>query len=128
MFDSTVANGSIVAIILMVYAYGVMFNIGRVYVRDPSGVMTPGVVRSTFGTLAIIATIPTIIWPAIYAGLFDGLWAGVVIFLITTVGGAIATTILGVTAFGGLLMGIHFYLATFALVAGYWLSLTNLPS
>jgi len=127
VFANTIADGSIIAVILMIYTYGVMFNVGQVYVRDQTGMMTPGVVRSSFGTLAIIAAVPMIVWPAIYTSLFDGLWSGVVMFLITTIGGGIAGAILGVTAFRGLLMGIHFYLATFAMIAAYWLSITNLP-
>lgn len=126
MFDDTITRGSVLGIALMIYTYGVMFNIGQVYVRDPAGVMTPNIVRSSLGTLAIVAAVPTIIWPAIYVGLFDGIWAGVVTFLLTTIGGTVAAKLLGVTAWRGVLMGIHFILAAVAMVAGYWLSFTNL--
>jgi len=128
LFDNTIADGSWLAVVLMIYVYGVMYNIGQVYVKDSTGVMTPGIVRSSLGTIAIIAMVPTIIWPTIYVSLFDGVfWAGVLTFLLTTVGGGIAGKLLGVTAARGAFMGIHFILATIAMVAGYWLSITNLP-
>lgn len=128
MFDNTIVEGSVIGVLLLIYVYGVAYNIGQVYVKDSTGMMTPGIVRSSLGTIAIIAMLPAIIWPAIYVSLFDGvLWAGVVTFLVTTVGGGIAGKLLGVTAARGAFMGIHFILAVIAMIAGYWLTLTNLP-
>jgi hypothetical protein len=124
MFDNLATYGSILSIILMSYTFGVMYVIGGIYLQDNVGHMTPGVVRSSFGSIVIVAAIPTLAWPAIYTALFDGIWSGIIVFLLSN---SIAPIIARKLGANGALMGIHFYLATASMIAGYWLSLTNLP-
>jgi len=124
LFNDLISQGSVLAVVLMMYAYGVVFVVGEIYLRDKAGVFTPGVVRSGFGTLIVIAALPTAIWPAIYVGLWDGFVSGVVTFGGQMILAPLVAKLAGVT---GALMGVHFYGAAIALGFGYWLSFTHLP-
>lgn len=127
MFDNLVSNGSILAVVLMIYAFGVMSRVAFVYSNDRVGHMTPGIVRSGFGRLVMAGAIPTFFWPTLYVGLFEGGFLGALTFVATFFGGPALVYLLGIAIGGGALMGLHFIAATAAYVAGYWLSLTNLP-
>lgn len=89
--------------------------------------MTPGIVRSGLGFFAMLGAIPTFFWPSLYVGFFEGGVGAGLTFVLTMFGGPALAYLLGIALWGGALMGLHFMAATVAYVAGYWLSLTNLP-
>jgi hypothetical protein len=71
MIEQFQTHGSVVAVGLMVYAANVMIEALRREKFDRSGIYTPGIIRSSFGSLVMIASLPCAIWSAIYIGLFE---------------------------------------------------------
>lgn len=125
MVDTFLANGSKLSVILMVYSCNVMIEALRRDKLDRTGMHTPRVIRSVWGRLAAIGSIPCAIWPAVYIGLFDGWVAGIGAWVVLQVIGAVLTIILKINS---PLLGLHFIAASFAYPAGYYLSLAALPT
>lgn len=57
MGGNLTGGGSLLAVILMIYAFGVMSRIAYVYSNDRVGHMTPGIVRSRPGLFAVLGAI-----------------------------------------------------------------------
>lgn len=127
MFDSFLANGSVVAVALLVFACHVMIEVGTIDLKGGAHALNelPGIVRSPLGTVLVFAAIPTAFWPAIYVGLFDGLAAAIVAWLMFQLAGLLAVRILRVK---GPAIGLWFILASAAMIAGYWISIIKLPT
>jgi len=123
MFGHFFQQGSVTAVVLMAYAGNVMIEALRRDRADPLGISSPRVLKSSVGTIFMIASLPCAIWPAIYVGLYDGWLAGVFAWLIIQAIGAIGTFALGIR---GRFIGIHFIVACVAYPIGYFVSISSL--
>ena len=122
MFANFLNHGSLVAVLLMGFSSSVMLDAGLQEKKDPHGLHTPRIIRSSIGSLLVFGSVPCIFWPAIYVGLFDGVIAGIASWVLLQVFCAIF--------FGQLnsrLLGVNFMLASIAYPIGYYLSYINLP-
>lgn len=123
MFDEFFAEGSVLAVLLMAYAANVMFESLRIQHSDPTGFYTPQIIRGSFGSIMALGSVPTVIWPAIYIGLYSGVLAAIISWLVLQVFGAWITLRLGLR---GSLLGLHFIAACIAYPIGYYLSYSTL--
>lgn len=124
MFDSFLAQGQVLSVVLMIYSANVMIEALRIDKMDRSGIYTPGIIRSSVGTLLAIGAIPCAVWPAVYVALFSGWLAGLIFWLVAQVLGFAIVALLRIR---GPLIGIHFIIASVAYPIGYFLSITTLP-
>lgn len=126
MFDNFLANGSFVAVALMVFACHVMIEVGTIELKGNGYALNelPGIVRSSVGTALVIAAVPTAFWPAIYVGLFDGPIAAIIAWVAFQLAGLLVVRLLRVR---GPAIGVWFILASAAMIAGYWMSVFKLP-
>lgn len=125
MFKEFLSQGSIVSVLLMVYAGNVMMEALRRDRLDPQGINSPLIIKHPVSALFIFASIPCAIWPAIYVGLYSGWVAGIVSWFVLQIVGAIATVVLGIR---GPALGFHFIAGCIAFPIGYYLSLSGLPT
>lgn len=127
MYDNFIENGSILAVVLMVFTCHVMLEVGLIEAKGGAHALNelPGIVRSSLGSLLVVAAMPTAFWPAIYIGLFEGVVAGVIAWLVFQPVGLILVRILRVK---GPAIGLWFVAASIAMVAGYVLSFMALPA
>lgn len=125
MFENFLANGSKLSVILMVYSCNVMIEALKRDKFDRTGLHTPPVIRTGWGNLSMIGSLPCALWPAIYIGLFEGWGAGIGAWVILQLIGAFLTIALKIN---GRLLGIHFVAASLAYPIGYYLSLEALPT
>lgn len=123
MFQEFFNNGSLLAVLLMVYAGNVMMEALRRDRLDPHGINSPLIIKHPVSALFMVASIPCAIWPAIYIGLYSGWIAGIISWIVLQFFGAIATVGLGMR---GPALGLHFIAACIAFPVGYYLSLTSL--
>lgn len=124
IFENTLAFGSVLGILLFAYCQNIAIEVLRLQRADPHGVMTARVLHSSAGTVFALAALPCVIWPALYVALFDGVLAGLAVWLILQVFGAILTMVLGIR---GDLLPIHLMIGLVALPVGYYLTLTQAP-
>jgi hypothetical protein len=114
-------QGSVAAVLLMAFASHVMLDAALQDRKDPRGLNTPPIIKSTLGTLLVIGSFPCLFWPAIYVGLFDGFWAAVSVWIILQ-------ALFGLfVRLNPRLLGTNFVLASLAYPIGYYLSFVNLP-
>lgn len=125
MFDQFLAEGSVLAVLLMAYAANVMIEVLRIQHQDPAGIYTPRILRSSLGSIMTFGAIPCAFWPAIYIGLFSGILAAIISWLVLQVLGAWITIRLGLR---GPLLGFHFIVACIAYPVGYFLSYSTLQT
>ncbi len=125
MYEQFLDQGSVLAVILMVYAGNVMIEALRRDKLDSSGMHTPLIIKHPVSSLFMFLAIPCAIWPAVYIGIYEGLVAGIVAWIALQIAGAIGTMALGVR---GPALGFHFLAACVAYPIGYYLSLTNFPA
>ncbi|PSU42621.1 hypothetical protein C9J12_28750 [Photobacterium frigidiphilum] len=123
MFNEFMHQGSIFAVILMVYAGNVMMEAVRRDRLDPHGINSPLIIKHPISALFMFASIPCSVLPAIYIGSYSGWVAGIVSWLVLQIGGAVITIVLRVR---GPLLGLHFIFACIAFPIGYFLSLSDL--
>lgn len=121
MFEEFLNYGSILSVLLMVYAGNVMIEALRRERIDPFG---PGIIKHPLSALFMFASIPCQIWPAIYVGLYSGWLAGVVAWFVLQMAGAFVTIALGIR---GPALVFHFVLGCIAFPIGYYLSISTLP-
>lgn len=123
MFDNFLAHGSILSVILMVYASDVMAESVRLINLDRIGLDTPFLLRHPVAELFMFGSIPTAIWPSIYIGLYDGWVAGIISWVVLQLGSAWATVALRIR---GSALAHHFIVACIAYPIGYYLSIVSL--
>ncbi|QUG77377.1 hypothetical protein GKQ23_21315 [Erwinia sp. E602] len=89
MFANFIEYGSFLSIFCAEYASVMAVRIANDVRKDPYLMHTPGLIRHPLFTIVVILAIPLSIWQAVYVGLFDGFWAGVLAWLILQVGGSL---------------------------------------
>lgn len=124
MFEEFFHHGSVLSVLLMVYAGNVMMEALRRDRLDPHGINSPMIIKHPVSALFMFASIPCAIWPAVYIGLYSGWVAGVVSWVVLQLAGALTTIALGIR---GPLLGFHFIAGCIAYPIGYYLSFTALP-
>ncbi|MBB3231143.1 hypothetical protein [Halomonas stenophila] len=128
MFEEFLSNGSLAAVLLMVYTGNVMMEALRRDRLDPRGINSPLIIKHPVSALFMFASIPCAIWPAIYIGLYSGWVAGVISWFVLQIVGAIATIVLGMR---GPALGFHSWIhritaACIVFPTGYYLSVSSL--
>lgn len=123
MFDEFLNNGSILAILLMVYAGNVMMEALRRDRMDPYGVNTPAIIKKPISAIIMFGSVPCAFLPAVYIGFYSGWIAAISAWLALQVIGVIVAVVLGVR---GPLLGFHFILASVAYPVGYFLSVSDM--
>lgn len=124
LFQNTREFGSLIGLLLLVYATNIAIEVLRVQHLDPSGSLSARLPHTGLATLFSFASLPCILWPAIYVGGYDGWLAAVVAWLVFQVMGALATLWLGIR---GTLLPLHLLHGLVALPVGYYLTLTTAP-
>jgi len=125
MFEEFLSHGSVVSVLLMVYAGNVMMEALRRDRLDPHGINSPMIIKHPISALFMFASIPCAIWPAIYVGLYSGWVAGIIAWFVLQIVGAFATIALGIR---GPALGFHFIAGCIAFPIGYYLSVSALPA
>ena len=121
MFEELMAEGSVVAVVLMAYAFAVMLEANRI-TNDPLDM--PRAMRHPLAQIAFMGATPLTVWPAIYVGLFEGWLIGTLTFLILIpIAVVIFTTVLRIR---GMIFGFHFMAASVLYPIGYVLSALSL--
>ena len=120
MFNEFLAEGSLLALGLMVYAYAVMMEANRV-TNDPLDM--PRAMRHPLAQLSFMGATPLIIWPAVYVGIFDGWLAGFAAWILTQIALVVITLVTGIRS---VWFGAHFIAASIAYPIGYGLSVWSL--
>ena len=125
MFEEFLNHGSVLSVLLMVYAGNVMMEALRRNRLDPRGVNSPLIIKHPVSAIFMFSSIPCAIWPAIYIGLYSGWIAGIISWIALQIAGAFATIALGIR---GQALGFHFIAACIAFPIGYYLSFAALPA
>ncbi len=124
LFDNTLESGSLIGLLLLVYASNVGIEVGRIQKLDPSGVFSARLPHTALGTLFFFGALPCAIWPTIYVWGYDGWLAAVVAWLAFQLLGAWATIRLGIR---GSFRALHLVLGLVGLPVGYYLTSTTAP-
>jgi hypothetical protein len=122
MFEKFLAQGNILAIVLMVYANGTMMEALKIDRADPYALNSPRILKNPLAHIFIFFAIPCAIWPAIYIGLYDGWLAGIAAWFVLQIISAIAVMVFGIRGF----IGYHFIAACIAYPIAYYLSIAGL--
>lgn len=123
MFGHFFQQGSVISIILMVYAGNVMMECLRLDRVDPHGVNSPLILKHSLSSIFMFGSIPCAVWPAIYIDLFEGWIAGILAWVMLQILGAAGTIILRIM---GPAIAFHFIAACIVYPIGYYLSISNL--
>lgn len=113
MFGEFLQQGSVLSVVLMVYAVSVM--------SWAHNYMTPGAAPTLFH-LVVYGSAPCYFWPAIYVGLYSGWVAGGLSFFLVFVLASLGQFVLRVPE----LFHYHFVVALIAYPIGYALSVWSL--
>lgn len=116
--------GSVAGLLCLTYAMNVAIEVLRTQNTPVLAATRPRLVSSAVGSLYWMLSLPCIVWPAIYIGLFDGWLQAVGAWLLLQVFGGLLTLRLGI---GGPLLSFHVIGGFIALATGYWLTFTHSP-
>ena len=125
LFNNFFAKGSVISVLLMTYTASVCYEVVIINRHKATSVRAPLLVTSAFSSIFILFSVPCIIWPAIYIGLYDGFLAGAISFLILQAYSGYISKFLGIR---GPHMALHFVVAVACCFLGYYLSYTSIPS
>ena len=123
-FPNTLAAGSIAGLLALIYAMNVAIEVMRIQLTDSRQAISAGILHSTLATLFSYASLPVIVWPAVYVWLHDGVLAAVLAWFCLQAIGRIAVVTLRMRS---PLLSFHLLLALLALPFGYYSTISTAP-
>lgn len=116
MLGNFIENGSIIGLMLLIYASTTLFEAVIRVQTVPR--LSPDTLLSRQANIIYILAIPAGFWAAIYVGIYEGILIGMVSWIVLQLIGQALINLLSVRRF----IGTHFYTATLAMFLGYYLT------
>jgi hypothetical protein len=122
MFEQTLSQGNWLVPILLSYVAVVatqhtkLASLGK-------GLFLPPILETGLANFITLTMTPTIFIPALYVGIYDGFFAGIVIFILLPGLMVLFTRMLNVTRF----IAYHYLIASLIMPLGYYLTLITWP-